>query len=479
MKKIVIIGAGIAGLSTALALEEEAVKRGMGLEITLLERRDRVGGNIKTERAGGFLIEGGPDCFLSEKPWAMALCKKLGLGKELLATNEKNKKTFVLSGGKLHELPEGFILMVPTRVMPFLKNSLISPMGKIRMGLELFVPRRSGASDESLGSFVRRRLGQEALDKIAEPLVAGVHAGDPETMSVRASFPKFVQMEAEHGSLIKGMLARMRDLHGRKPAGGAQATPASGDGRVTMFMTLRNGLSDLVNAITARLNMTAIRTGVNAVGVRGSEGGYLIDVEGEPGIKADAVVIAAPAYVASKLLERFDDALSAKLMTIPYVSTATVSLGYERKDIKHPLDGFGFVIPKTEKKNIMAASWVSVKFAGRAPDGSVLIRCFVGGAKNEELVFRGDEELKRLVACDLREIMGITAEPKVVRVYRWHKAMPQYTIGHEERVAAIDALAARHPGLYLGGSAYRGIGISDCIRTGEEIARKAAEFMEA
>ena len=472
MKKVVIIGAGIGGLSTALSLEEEAVQKGMGIEIMLLERKDRVGGNITTEMVDGFLIEGGPDCFLSEKPWAMSLCKKNGLGEKLLTTNDRLKKTFVLSGGKLHELPEGVILMVPTRVMPFLKSSLISLKGKIRMGLEFFVPRKKTDEDESLGDFVTRRLGKEALDKIAEPLVAGIHAGDPATMSVRASFPKFVQMEEQYGSLIKGMLARMASM--RKGTGPA----ASSKKKVSMFMTLRDGLGELVDSTVKRLEMTTVKTGVNVSEVRQKGSRYEVALEGGGAIECDSVVVAAPAYAAAGLLSPLDESLSELLKSIPYVSTATISLGYKKEDLPGALNGFGFVVPKTEGRSIMAASWVSVKFAHRAPDDSVLIRCFVGGSKNEELVFKSDDELMELVAAELKDIMNIKATPVVKRIFRWHKAMPQYTIGHLERVASIEERVDALPGLYLGGSAYHGIGISDCIRMGEETAKKALGFLK-
>ncbi|MEE9542235.1 MAG: protoporphyrinogen oxidase, partial [Thermodesulfobacteriota bacterium] len=261
MKRVVIIGAGIGGLAAALNLEQKAVLRGKGLEIILLERKERIGGNIRSERVDGFLVEGGPDCFLTEKPWTMELCKKLGLGDKLLPTNDKNKKTYVLSGGNLHELPEGVILMVPTRVMPFLRSSLISLPGKIRMGLEFFVPKKKSVEDESLGDFVTRRLGKEALDKIAEPLIAGIHGGDPSTMSVRASFPKFVQMEEQYGSLIRGMLAKMRKMHSaRRSTAREEAGKAT---RPTMFMTLKDGLYELVEKLVERLEMTTIKTGVS------------------------------------------------------------------------------------------------------------------------------------------------------------------------------------------------------------------------
>lgn len=471
MKRVVIIGGGIAGLSAAYSLREHQPK-GAEFEIVLLERKDTLGGNIKTERAGGFLIEGGPDCFLSEKPWAMELCKRLGLTDNLLPTNEGNRKTFVLSKGRLHELPEGVILMIPTKILPLATSTLISLSGKIRMGMEFFIPKRKEKGDETLGDFVRRRLGAEALEKIAEPLVAGVHAGDPETMSIRASFPKFVQLEEDHGSLIRGMLKRMAQM--KRPGG---HKPAAKPGpRVTMFMTLKEGLSLLIDTLIERLSKapnTKICKGSVATTLSQKGDKFEVGIENGKPIEADSVIVAAPAYAASSLLSTFDRDLSEKLLTIPYVSTATVSIAFKRSDVKHPLNGFGFVVPRTEGRRIMAATWTSVKFKYRAPEDSVLIRCFVGGSKNAELVSLSDEEMIAMVRKELKEIMGIDAAPALARVFRWINSMPQYTIGHEERIAWVEDRLTRHPGLYLTGSAYHGIGISDSVRYGEVVAKKA------
>lgn len=476
MKRVVIIGGGIAGLSAAYSLREHQPK-GAEFEIVLLERKDALGGNIRTEKVNGFLIEGGPDCFLSEKPWAMELCKRIGLADKLQPTNDAFRKTFVLSGGKLHVLPEGVILMVPTKILPLAVSGLISWPGKVRMAMEMFVPRKKDDKDETLGEFVRRRLGQEALDKIAEPLVAGVHAGDPETMSVRASFPKFVQLEQEYGSLIRGMLKRMELMKKtHKPA-------PQGEGpkkRVTMFMTLRDGLTDMVEVLASILKKsgnTVIRTGVNVTAVAEKNGRYEVSIEGEKTLDADAVIVAAPAYAASNVLKDIDGELSRQLLTIPYVSTATVSIGFKRSDIKHPLNGFGFVVPKMEKRRIMAATWTSQKFQYRAPEGHVLIRCFVGGSKNMELVDLSDAEMVKMVREELRDIMGIDAEPVLAKVFRWRNSMPQYTVGHEERIASIEEKVARHKGLFITGSAYHGIGISDSVRNGEVIAKKVLHLV--
>lgn len=472
MKRVVIIGGGIGGLSTAYSLREHQPK-GADIEIVVLEKGGRVGGNIRTEKINGFLIEGGPDCFLSEKPWAMELCKRLGMAEDLLPTNDENRNTFVLSGGKLHVLPEGVILMIPTKILPLATSSLISMAGKVRMGLELFIPRKKDREDESLGDFVKRRLGQEALDKIAEPLVAGVHAGDPDTMSVRSSFPKFVQLEEEHGSLIRGMIKRMASAR-KAPR------PASTGKKVSMFMTLKGGLGTLIENLVAELSKfgnTYIRTNAAVSGIARKNGRYQVDIEGGEKMDADAVIIAAPAYAASSMVKGLDAALAEKLLTIPYVSTATVSIAFRKSDIKHPLKGFGFVVPKIEKRKIMAATWTSQKFKYRAPDDMVLIRCFVGGSKDAQLVSLNDEEMIRMAREELKDIMGIDAEPALARVYRWINSMPQYTIGHQQRIDWIDERVGRLEGLYLTGSAYYGIGISDSIRTGEIMAKKALHFL--
>lgn len=472
MKRVVIIGGGIAGLAAAYSLREHQGD-GPPFEIVILEKNERLGGNIRTERTEGFLIEGGPDCFLSEKPWAMELCKRVGLSDKLLATNEAYRKTYVLSGGRLHILPEGVILMVPTKIMPLAYSTLISWPGKLRMAAELFIPRKKDDKDETLGSFVRRRLGKEVLDKIAEPLVAGVHAGDPETMSVRSSFPKFVQLEQEHGSLIRGMLKKMA-LMKKSAAGAAQGVGPKK--RVTMFMTLRDGLSELIETLSASLSRSPdnkIRTGVKVKSVEKKGNGYTVAIEGGEPVEAASVIVAAPAWVAASVLKSLDPVLEKELLSIPYVSTATISLGYRKSDIKHPMDGFGFVVPKTEGRRIMAASWVSRKFDHRAPEGSVLIRCFVGGSKNSELVSVDDKEMVRMVRQELKEIMGIEAEPVVSRVFKWNASMPQYTVGHEGRIASIEGRVAKYPSLFITGSAYHGIGISDSVRNGEIVAKKA------
>lgn len=470
-KKIVIIGAGISGLSTAYFLKENSAE---DLDITIIEKKSTLGGNINTQKFDGYLVEGGPDSFLSEKPWAMALCKRIGLTEELLPTNAEHQKTYIYSKKKLHPMPEGLILMIPTKVMPLAYSSLLSIPGKIRMGLELFIPKRKSTSDESFGHFVQRRLGKEALNKIAEPFIAGVHGGDPNKMSIKASFPKFVAMEQEDGSLIKGMIKRMANF--KKMAEGKRASdnPNNNEAkiRITMFMSLKGGMTTLVDTLLTKIKDAKIRTETTVTDISASDGGYTVAIEGEDSIKADSVVICTPAYSASTIFRSLNRSLHEKLLTIPYASTSTISMSFKRSQIKKSIDGFGFVVPKAEGKRIIGSTWSSIKWAGRAPDDELLLRCFVGGSLHEKLLEKTDEEVMTMVLEDLKSIMDIEGEPVMSRMFRYKKAMPQYTIGHEERVEGIEFELKEHQGLFLTGSAYHGIGISDTVREAESTAKK-------
>ena len=476
MKRVVIVGGGIAGLSAAFYLHREVTRSGGDIEILLVEKEERFGGCILTEKADGFVIEGGPDCFLSEKPWAMQLCEDLGLGDRLLPTNDEHRRVFILSRGKLHELPEGFMLMIPTSIGPFVMSSLISLPGKFRMAMDLILPRKRSGEEESLAQFVQRRLGNEALEKIAEPLVAGIHAGTPETMSLRSTFPRFIQLEEEYRSLILGMLARRRMAK-------QFAQRRSGPKR-TMFMSLADGMMELTDALAARLDERSLLSdkGVTRIARRGDADfphspTYQVHLEGGETLEAHCVIVTTPAYVTAGLLHEIDGSLSEVLLSIPYVSTATISLAYRQAEVHHPLDGFGFIIPRAEKRKIMASTWTSVKFSHRSPPDGVLLRAFVGGAQNEDLVALDDEEMIDVARRELMDIMGITADPILTRIYRWEKSMPQYRIGHGEKLRTLEEKLLRHPGLYLTGCAYRGIGISDCVHDGKLMAERALGFL--
>ena len=466
MKKVVIIGGGIAGLATAYYLRKLT---GGAVHTTIVERSQRLGGKIASTRVGDFLIEGGPDSFITQKPEALELCRELGLGADVIGSNSAHKTTYVVSSGELHPMPEGMMLMAPTMMLPFLRSRLISWMGKLRMGMEFFLPKRAGTSDESLASFVNRRLGTEALDKLAAPLIAGIFAADPEKLSLRSTFPMFLDIEAKHGSLLRGMLKR------KKPAGPGTTPATQRPAGLPMFATLRGGLQELVEALVARLDTETILLNRQISEITENGDRYRIAFEDGSSLAADELVFATPADVTAELTRVLDGELAASLGRIRYVSTATVSLGFKRSEVAYPLDGFGFVVPHSEHRRITACSWSSTKFSNRAPDDSVLLRAFVGGDRAQELAEQSGDALLQLVREELAATMGITATPVCSRVYRWFKANPQYDVGHLDRVAEIEALTSRHQGLHLAGAAYRGAGIPGCIQSALKVATRIAE----
>ena len=464
---MVVVGGGIAGLSAAYALSQAD---GPPVACTLVERDSRLGGKILTEQADGFVIEGGPDSFLSLKPWGIELCRKLGLEDRLIGTNQDRRRTFVYSRGRLEELPEGLALGFPTRLGPFLRSGLLSWLGKLRLGAEIFVPRRRVEEDESLGGFFRRRLGAEALERIIEPLMTGIYAGDADRLSIRATFPRFPEMEQEHGSIVRSMLGARR----------RKASEKGEPSRWTPFVTLRGGLSELVRTLTGRLSAVKVCSGrrVRAIRARGEGAGYEVLLEGAPPLAADALVLATPAYDAALLLDPLDGALAELMRGIPYASTATVTLGFRREGFSHSLDGYGFVVPRVEGRALLASTWTSSKWDHRAPDGSVLIRSYLGGAGREAALERSDRELVELVRADLRHVMGVTEEPVLARVFRWPRAMPQYLVGHLDRLAVIEERLTRLPGVFLAGAAYRGVGVPDCIRDGLGAAERVRAYFD-
>jgi len=469
-RRLVIVGGGIAGLATAYYAQRAADDAGLDVAITLVERDDHLGGKIATDTPDGFVIEGGPDSFITQKPWALQLCRELGLEDRLMGTNDARRSVYVLRGGRLRKMPDGLMLIVPTRFMPFVTSDLISWPGKIRMGLDLVIPRRTDESDESLADFIRRRLGQEALDVLAEPMMAGIHVSDAETLSLKATFPRFIDIERQYGSLTRGMIAARR---ARSAAANGQA---NGAGKTTVFMTLRGGLQELVAALRGALRGTII-TGQGVAELRREADGYALALDDGRILAADAVVLATPAYAAADLLRPRHPELAGMLDAIRYVSTATVSLGYDAATFDHPLDGFGFVVPRKEPTRLLAATWTSTKFTHRARPGTVLLRAFIGGPRREDLVDLDDEALVGLVREELRVIMGVRAEPSVARVYRWPRGNPQYDVGHLERVDRIEALCPL--GLYLTGSAYRGVGIPDCVKQGQATAQQVVVALRA
>jgi len=476
LRRLAIIGGGISGMAAAYTVQEAARQQGQKLSVTLIESGQRLGGKIVTEQAGDFTIEGGPDCFIRQKPWASQLIRKIGLQSEVIGTNDYQRKTYVVDRGRLVPLPDGVMLIVPTRVMPFALTPLISLPGKIRMGWDLFVPSFKGEQDESIGDFVRRRLGAEALDKIAEPLLSGIHVSDPECQSLLATFPRFRALEQKHGSLIQGMLAERRE----RARAAAAHQPAPTAGPASMFLSLRGGLGQLVGQLARSLTGVEVRSGQPATRLeRLPEGGFRVYLNGQAPVTADAVILATPAYEAARLCAPFAPDLESQLREIRYVSTATVSLGFRKADIRRPFQGFGFVIPRKENREISACTWTSFKFDYRAPQEAVLLRCFMGGPGKEEQVALSDEEMLGAARRELARLMGLRAEPVVARIFRWEKANPQYDVDHLARVRRMMETSRQIPGLLLTGSAYEGVGVPDCIRQGQQAAENAAAYLQA
>ena len=458
--RIVIIGGGISGLAAA----HRILELNRAAHVTILEASSRLGGTIHTDHHDGFLLERGPDSFISEKPYALALAKRLGLESQLIQTNEAYRRSFIVREGRLRAVPDGFQLMAPSRMWPFITSDIFSFAGKARMAADLFLPRRStnGTPDESLASFVRRRLGEEALARMAQPMVGGIYTADPETLSLRATLPRFLEMEQKHRSLILAMARQGR----------AEKTGTSG-ARYSLFLSFDRGMQVLVDAVT-QINAD-FRVKTRAQRVTLDQGWKITTDKGEQ-FEADAVCLAVPAYVAASLLAETHENLADKLRQIKYASTATINFGYRRAAIAHPLNGFGFVVPFIEKRSLIACTFSSVKFPGRAPDDHVLLRAFAGGALQPEIFALAESEMSTRVEADLRELLGISEDPRFIEVAKWERSMPQYEVGHLDRVNEIEALATEIPGLALAGNAYRGAGIPDCIRSGEAAAESLLNY---
>jgi oxygen-dependent protoporphyrinogen oxidase len=458
---IVIVGGGVAGLAAAHRLVELGRERETPLRFTLLEASDRLGGVINTERRDDFLLELGPDSFISEKPWALALCHRMGLEPELIGTQDQHRATFVVRKGKLELLPEGFMLLAPTKLAPLLRSPIFSWLGKLRMALDLVLPR-GGQEDESLGSFVRRRLGREVLERVAQPLIGGIYTADPERLSLAATMPRFLQLERDYRSVILGMWQSAR----KRPQ---EAQNASG-ARWSLFVTLRNGLQQFVDTLAPRLSLGEVRCHALVSSVQKKADGWEVRCEDGASLSADGVIVATPAFQTARVLQSFDPSLADLLSRISYSSAATVNLAYYREQIPHPLNGFGFVVPHIEQRSIIAGSFSSVKYAGRAPDGAVLLRAFVGGSLQDDLFNLNDQAMAHAVRKELAALLGVRDEPLFVRIARYPRSMPQYLVGHLRLVTRIERRASEHAGLALAGNAYRGVGIADCVRSGETAA---------
>ena len=465
-KHVVVIGAGLSGLTAAYELQEAAKKAGATLRLTVLESRSRIGGAIWTEKIDGFLCEGGADSFITNKPWALQLCHRLGLADEMIGTDQRNRRSFVLRNGQILPVPEGFVLMAPSRMWPILISPILSWKAKLRMMIEPFIPRGDANVDESLASFVRRRLGNETLERLVQPLVGGIYTADPNDLSLRATMPQFIQMEQKHGSLLRASLFKRKS--------GNDVEKSSSGARYGLFATLKAGMGRLIEALAQALPKETIQlnTAVRRV-QKGPDGqGWTIDLLNGPSITADGLILATEAHASARLMDEYDPELARLLRSIPYASSAIALVGYDRDKIKHPLNGFGLVIPATEKRKTLAISFTSVKLPDRAPAGKVLLRVFIGGATQPELFDLPDDEIEKIAISEVQELLGAEGPPCLYGLARHARAMPQYTIGHQERVLQISDQLRTHPCLVIASNALAGVGVPDCVRTGQIAVEK-------
>ena len=457
MKRIAIVGGGISGLAAAFALEERR-RAGDSLEYAVYESGPRFGGVLATDQVDGCLVEAGPDSFLTEKPWAADLCRRLGIEDQLIGSNDRGRKTYILVKGKLTPMPDGLMFMVPTRLAPTLLSTLFSPATKFRMMREWRFSPRPSRNDESVAALVERHYGAEMVERLADPLLSGVYGGEAAQLSVRAVLPRFVEMESKYGSLGRGMLAARKNVKTAQSA-------------LPIFSSLKGGMQQLAEALVARLPVDVLRVISPVQAVQKQDRGWVVSA-GYASDQFDAVIVATSATAAAPLFEITSAGLASELKAIPYGSSMTVALGFD-KEVRAALPaGFGFLVPRSEGKRMLAATFVHNKFSHRAPEDRALIRCFLGGTRDEAVLQLPDDEILGIVREELRQILGLNAEPVFTRIYRWTGAMAQYIVGHLERLQRIESLLKQLPGLALAGNAYRGIGVPDCVRSGEEAAQQ-------
>jgi oxygen-dependent protoporphyrinogen oxidase len=464
MKRIAIIGGGISGLSAAYTLEEKR-QSGTPVQYMLFESSERLGGVLVTDHVDGCILEAGPDSFLTEKPWAADLCRKVGLGDQLIGSNDADRKTYILTKGKLVVLPDGLMFMVPTKIIPTVLSPLFSVRTKMRMAAEWFHPPHKASEDETVAQMVERHYGSEMVDLLADPLLSGVYGGEASQLSVRAVLPRFADMEAKHGSLGRAMLsARVKMAKATK----APAKP--------LFSSLKDGMQQMVDALVANLDAGSLKTSAPVQTVIPQDNGWTVSA-GYQTDHFDAIIIATPAQAAAVVLETADAELARELGGINYSSSVTVTLGYDEKVRRALPPGFGYLVPRSEGHRMLAATFVHNKFPHRAPENRALIRGFLGGARDEQILEASEGEILQIVRAELRKIIGLTAEPLFARVYKWKSAMAQYSVGHLERLQRIEALRQKLQGLALAGNGYSGIGVPDCVRSGSEAASKILSEM--
>jgi len=460
---IAVIGGGISGLAAAHRLLELQPR----VKVILLEASDRMGGILRSERCDGFLIEQGADNFITTPPWAVEFCQRIGFESELIPTNDSHRRAFVVSSGVLQPIPAGFAVMAPSRIWPIVSTPILSWRGKLRMAAEAFVTRREADGGESLAAFVRRRFGGEVYDRLVQPLVAGIYTGDPDQLSVGATMPRFLEMEREHGSLIRAMMKQRRQHR--------KTVQKSSGARYSQFVAPRKGMADFVQAIVDRLSKATLtlKSPIEQVALT-SGGSWKITVGGSQSqtLDVDGLILATPARRNPALLQNTAPTLAEEFSKIPYGSCALVSFGFLREQIAHPLDGFGFVVPSIEKRQILSCSFSSIKYTGRAPEGHVLLRVFMGGAMQSELVELDDEQLKKLVMRELSDLLAIRGQPMLCHITRQIQAMPQYYLGHKQLIERIEKQVDQLPNFAVASNVLHGIGIPNCIQAGERAAEK-------
>jgi len=476
-KRVAVLGGGITGLAAAHRLRELDPT----CDVTLFEASSRLGGVLKTVRRDGYLVEHSADNFITSVPWGLDLCRRLGFEHQLLSTNPGRRGALVVHRGRLEPVPAGFMLMAPSQIWPIVTTRILSPWGKLRLASECLVPRRTSDEDESLAAFARRRLGRETFERIVQPLVGGIYTADPEKLSLASTLPRFIEMERSHGSLIRAALAgRGQQPNGTAQPSGSPLQAGSRSGaRYELFVAPRDGMSSLIQALADRLPSNCVQLNAPVQRIEpAADGQWSVQlgetrsgdaVNGRPW-HGDAVILATPAPVTARLVRGFDPALADELGQIEYAGTAIVCVAVAEAQIGRPLDSFGFVVPAVERRLILAGSFSSVKFVGRAPDGKVLLRVFIGGACQAELLQKSDEALQAIALDELRSLIQLQGQPQWMEVVRWPQAMPQYHVGHCQRVRQIVAAAARWPHLALAGNAYEGVGVPNCIHSGETAA---------
>lgn len=463
-RNIVIIGGGLTGLSTAFYIKKSYQNKGIVPNITIVEASNRLGGKIESLHKDGFVIEKGPDSFLARKTAMIELAKELEIDHELVSMNPNAKKTYIVKDKKLHPMPAGLILGIPTQLSAFLSTGLISWPGKLRALMDFVLPRKNSTEDEALGAFISRRLGPEVLQNLTEPLLAGIYAGDTHHLSLKATFPQFGVMEQQHGSLIKGMSS------GKKTPTPMEAHTGT---KRSMFLTFRQGLQSLIHALIHDLADTTVKLETKATAIHELESGYQVETAQGEMLPADDIVITTPAFAASSLLNPYIDV--TVLDQINYVSVANVVLAFDKSDLQGLFDGSGFLVPRKEGLDITACTWTGVKWLHTSPEDKMLLRCYIGRSGQEQNVFLPDDELIALVRRDLKALMNITAEPLFTEITRLPESMPQYPVGHVEKTAQLRAqLSVRLPHVHITGAAFDGVGLPDCIRQGKELAEQMA-----